>query len=256
MSEIMYFLSKIIWIVLSPLNLFVILLLISVLFSKFRKNIASRIFYLLSIFFFIIIGVFPTGNLILSKLESNYPVLEDMPDDINGILILGGPTSYYLTNQHNQVSFNESGERLTEAYKLIKKFNSIKIIFSGAQHTYVANKFFREMGINEDIIIFESKSRNTYENILFSKTIINPEKDEKWLLITSSFHMKRTLSVAEKLNWKLIPYPVDFRTGAGKIIFIPNINKTLDHFNSFNLAFHEIVGLASYYFLGRANKMY
>ena len=112
------------------------------------------------------------------------------------------------------------------------------------------------MNVNIDRIIFESKSKNTYENFIFSKKIANPKKNEKWLLITSSYHMKRSIAVAEKINWKFIPYPVDFRSGKEKIKFLPSINKILINFNLFDLASHEIVGLISYYVLGRTNKIY
>ena len=110
------------------------------------------------------------------------------------------------------------------------------------------------MGIDISYIIFESKSRNTFENILFSKKIINPRESENWLLVTSSFHMSRAINVAEKLDWKFIPYPVDFRTSKKFISFKPGF-ALLDNFNSFNLASHEVVGLLSYYLLGRSSKI-
>ncbi|SVE32519.1 uncharacterized protein METZ01_LOCUS485373, partial [marine metagenome] len=162
-------------------------------------------------------------------------------------------------------SFNEAGERLTEAIKLIKIYNSSKIIFSGGSgslnantltHAFVAKKFFLEMEIDINKVFFESKSNNTYENILFSKNIINPKKNEKWLLVTSSFHMTRAMNIAEKLEWEFIPYPVDFRVGRDKIKFVPNFTKILQNFNTFNLASHEIVGLISYYYLGRTSKIF
>ena len=61
--------------------------------------------------------------------------------------------------------------------------------------------------------------------------------------------MKRSISVAKKINWEFIPYPVDFRTGVKKVNFLPSFYKSLDNFNSFDLAFHEIFGLGSYYIL-------
>ena len=111
------------------------------------------------------------------------------------------------------------------------------------------------MGIDIKRIVFESESNNTYENILFSKNIINPKNNEKWLLITSSFHMTRAMNIAEKLEWEFVPYPVDFRTENKKIKFIPSF-KILKNFNTFDLVSHEIVGLVSYYFLGRTSKIY
>ncbi len=250
----MYFFSKIIWVVLNPLNLLLIFLIIGFFFKIINMKIISKSFYALSLIFFVIVGIFPTGNIILSKLEKSYPALTTLPSHLDGILILGGPSGPGLTREHGQVSFNEAGERLTESVKLIKNYQSSKIIFSGGSHTYVAKKFFSEMDIDVSDIIFESKSRNTFENILFSKKIINPKEFENWLLVTSSFHMSRAINVAEKLNWKFIPYPVDFRTSKKLISFKPGL-ALLDNFNSFNLASHEVTGLISYYLLGRSSKI-
>ena len=259
----MYFFSKFIWYLLTPLNFLIILIIFGFFFKFLNKTIFSKIFFSFSFFFIIIVGVFPLGNFFLFKLEQNYQALSTIPNDIDGILILGGPSSSGLTRQHDQVSFNEAGERLTETIKIIKNFNPNKIIFSGGSddqtfknsHAYVAKKFFSEIGIDVNKFYFEYQSRNTYENILFSKKIANPAKDEKWLIITSSFHMKRTMNIAEKLEWNLIPYPVDFRTGK-YFSFKPSFVNFLENFNTFNLASHEFFGLISYYILGRTSKIY
>ena len=255
----MYLFSKLIWIVLSPLNLLLIFLVIGIFFMIINMRIVSITFYTISIVFFITVSVFPTGNLILFKLESSYPALTKPPLHIDGILILGGPSNPALTRDHGQVSFNEAGERLTESVRLIKNYSSAKIIFAGGfsklSHSYVAKKFFSEMGIDVSNIIFESKSRNTFENMLYSKKIINPKKSENWLLVTSAFHMSRAINVADKLGWTFIPYPVDFRTSNKFINFKPSLD-FLDNINSFDLASHEVVGLISYYLLGRSSKLF
>jgi len=255
----MYIFSKLIWIILSPLNLLLIFLIIGFFFKLINMRTVSITFYIVSLIFFVTVSIFPTGNLILFKLESRYPALTTLPSHIDGILILGGPSRPDLTRDHGQVSFNEAGERLTESVRLIKNYSSSKIIFSGGfgklSHSYVAKKFFSEMGIDISNMIFEIKSRNTFENILFSKKIINPKKSENWLLVTSSFHMSRAINVAEKLDWKFIPYPVDFRTSNKFINFKPTLN-FLGNINSFNLASHEVVGLISYYLLGRSSKLF
>ena len=120
----MYLFSKLIWIVLSPLNLLLIFLVIGIFFMIINMRIVSITFYTISIVFFITVSVFPAGNLILFKLESSYPALTKPPLHIDGILILGGPSRPDLTRDHGQVSFNEAGERLTESVRLIKNYSS------------------------------------------------------------------------------------------------------------------------------------
>ena len=82
-----------------------------------------------------------------------------------------------------------------------------------------------------------------------------PTKSQKWLLVTSAFHMTRAINVAEKLGWQFIPYSVDFRTGTGGIAFKPSFFNALNNFKSFDLATHEIFGLICYYLLGRTTRV-
>ena len=101
---------------------------------------------------------------------------------------------------------------------------------------------------------FEEKSRNTYENIIYSKQKIKPKKDEKWLLITSAFHLTRALNVAERHDWILIPYATDYQERKEfkwKISF-----NFLSNLSKFQHSTHEWVGLIAYYFMGRTSKIY
>jgi len=258
----MYFLSKFIWVFLSPLNFLIIFLLFGFFLKQLNFKIFSKFIFIFCFCFFIIIGFFPTGQFLLFKLEHQYQPLEVLPKEIDGLIVLGGPSSAGLTAIYDQVHFNDGGERLTEAVLVIKKNQPRKIIFSGgsskqnfeSSHAFVAKKFFHEMGINTNNIYFEYKSRNTYENILYSKKIINPKKNEKWIIITSSFHMLRAMKVSDKLEWSLIPYPVDYRTANNFSGFRFSFN-LLNNINNFDLALHEYVGLVSYYLLGRTNEI-
>tara|TARA_Y100000590_G_scaffold394145_1_gene472958 strand:+ start:175 stop:954 length:780 start_codon:yes stop_codon:yes gene_type:complete len=258
----MYALSKIIWFFLSPINFIIILFLISFFLKLFKYNKFSKFFLFLSFLFFLLAGIFPTGHWLLYKLETNYQSKSILPYELDGLLILGGPSSSSLTRIHNQVNFNDGGERLTESVLIIKKYKPKTIIFSGGSsdgnfensHAYVAKIFFSQMEIDTKKIIFEYKSRNTFENIINSFKIANPNKNEKWLIITSSFHMTRAINIAKKINWNIIPYPVDFKVQNEFNSFRPSID-ILNNFNSFNLASHEYIGLISYYLLGRTDKI-
>ena len=116
------------------------------------------------------------------------------------------------------------------------------------------NLFTKKIGIETDKIIFEDNSRNTYENIIYSKKIANPKINENWLLITSASHMKRALLIADKNDWNLIPYAVDFKN-IKEFKLIPNLN-LLSNLNSFQQGSHEWLGLVSYYLMGRTDKVF
>ena len=260
-----FYLSKIFWVFFSPVNILVILLLIGIFFQLINKKIYKRI-YQINLILFILIVFLPTGTYLLWKLENTYSKPNIMNNNIDGILILGAGIDEFMTYEHQQVILNDRIERITESAKLIKKFPGAKILFSGGNGTFskpkikgsqLAKNFYKQMGVNTDRIIFEDKSRNTYENFLFSKKFIGNTKEEKWLLITSAYHMKRAMGVAGKLNLDFIPYPVDFMLNKSfnwkfwyhKIYFLKNME-------DFQLASHEYIGLIAYYFTKKSNIMY
>jgi len=97
-------------------------------------------------------------------------------------------------------------------------------------------------------MILESHSRNTYENLLFSKAIVEPKPGEVWLLATSAMHMPRAMAIARKLDWPMTPWPSDYLTGpSGGDLF--NVVRNLA---CIDYVFHEWAGLLAYRLSGKA----
>ena len=197
------------------------------------------------------------------QLEKKFHTQPVLPKQIDGILILSGATNIILSNEYNQIHLNGSVERLTESIKLMYEYPKAKIIFTGGSgsifeqkttHADVARNFFEQLNINTNKIIFESKSRNTYENILYSKKLANPTLDENWLVVTSAFHMNRTINIGEKLEWNFIPYAVDFQQ-IKRFSWLPSL-RFLSNISRFESASHEWIGLIAYYIMGRTSKIY
>ena len=257
-----FYLSKIIWIVLNPFNLIIFLFLFATIANFFKyKKIFKYIFYP-TLIFFLTISFFPIGKYLIYIIEKEYHNPPDIPPDVDGILILGGATNPLLSEQFNKTNFNDSADRLIHSIPLIKKNKKAKIIFSGGSgfinrpeldHAKHVKKFFISMNLNTDEIFFENKSKNTYENILFSKKIVAPKKNEKWIVVTSAFHMNRAIFIAEKYNWELTPYAVDF-TQSKKLFLRPNLN-LLGNINTLQHGSHEWIGLIAYYLMGRTSRI-
>ena len=119
-------------------------------------------------------------------------------------------------------------------------------------------RYYSKIPFNDvNRIKFEDKSRNTYENFLFSKKFFDKKNNNNWLLITSAYHMKRSMSVAEKLDLNFIPYPVDFRTGKNfSWRFWYHRTNFLQNMNDFQLAAHEYIGLVAYYLTKKSSKIF
>ena len=258
-----FFLSKIIWLILNPFNIFIFFTILTIITYFFSLKKISISIFLLNTLFLCIISFFPIGKYLTYQIEKEYHYNNKIPKKIDGILILGGATNPSISKEFNQINVNGSAERLIESVNLIKKYKKVKVIFSGGSgtinrpdldHSQIAKLFYKQSGLDTNKIIFENKSRNTFENIIFSMKIINPKKDENWILITSASHMKRAYLIGKKYNWDFIPYAVDFQVSK-KFRFVPNLH-LLSNLNSFQKASHEWIGLISYYLMNRTDKIF
>ena len=256
-----FYLSKILWLIVNPFNIFILITLFTMFLYFINSRRLSLIIYLINFIFIALISFLPIGSYLTYIIEKEFHTNTKFPERVDGILILGGATNPLLFKEFDQISLNGSAERLVESVMIIRKFEKAKVIFSGGSgivnrsdlgHSQVVKLFYKKMGVDINKIFFEDKSRNTHENIIYSKKIAKPKKNENWLLITSAFHMKRALLIAEKNNWKFVPYAVDFKN-TKEFKLTPNFN-LLSNLNSFQSGVHEWLGLISYYLMGRTDK--
>ena len=254
-----FYVAKIANYLLEPLyilSFFLLILIFLLLFTNQKKITIFFSKFLLILFLFF--GYIPLSNFLLNKIEdyikpSKYPVQQ-----LTGVIVLGGSFDLELeSKERNEVLLNSSAERLTKALEIYKKNPRILILFSGASNKIkpigwsesdMAKKFFLEQGVKSENLIFENKSRNTFENIIYSKDIIKNNKGT-WGLITSASHMPRSYFVFKRQELILEPINVDYRTGTSPIFWINfNIKKGLENWN---IILHEIVGISYYKVTGK-----
>jgi uncharacterized SAM-binding protein YcdF (DUF218 family) len=249
-----FYLSKILNFFINPLYILSSVILIQlfiILFSESKKLVIffSKLLLILFLFF----GYIPLSNLLLSKIEdyiqpSKYPVQQ-----LTGAIVLGGSFNSGLeSKERNEVSLNSSAERLTKALEIYKKNPRILIIFSGFSNEIspkgwsesdMARKFFLDQGVKIENLVFDNQSRNTFENIKYSKDIIANYKGT-WGLITSASHMPRSFFLFKKQGLILEPISVDYKTGTSRIFWI-NFDIRIGLIN-WNIMFHELIGIAYY----------
>ncbi len=210
--------------------------------------------------------VFPVQVLIATPLETRFPQLTTLPEKVDGIIVLGGATDEVLTALHNQASVNQAAERMTAAVSLARHYPNAKLVFSGGSgltirggleinESDVAELFFNSLGITESQLTLEGNSRNTYENVLYSKSLVQPKLEEVWLLVTSAYHTPRAVGVFRKHDWQVIPYPVDYRT-TGSFTKRHVALSLGDKLSIIGLANKEWVGLLAYWSLGRSEGVF
>ncbi len=249
-----FYLSKILNFFINPLYILSLVILMQLFIIFFLQSKKLVIFFSkLFLILFLCFGYSPLSNFLLSKIEdyiqtSKYPVQQ-----LTGIIVLGGSFNLGLeAKERNEVSLNSSAERLTKALEIYKKNPRILILFSGFSNEItpkgwnesdMAKKFFLDQGVKIDNLIFENKSRNTFENIKYSKDIIVNYKGT-WGLITSASHMPRSFFSFKKQGLILEPISVDYKTGTSRMFWI-NFN-LLSGLTNWNIIFHELIGIAYY----------
>jgi uncharacterized SAM-binding protein YcdF (DUF218 family) len=238
------------------LSFFLLILILLILFTNYKKLTIFSAKFLLILFLFF--GYTPLSNFLLNKLEdfikpSKYPVLQ-----LKGIVVLGGSFNSGLqSKERNEVLLNSSAERLTKVLEIYNKNPKILILFTGFSgelkpqgwtESDMAKKFFLEQGVRSENLIFENKSRNTFENINYSKDIIKNYKGT-WGLITSASHMPRSYFGFKRQGLILEPIIVDFKTGTSPIFWISfNIGSGLSNWSTL---LHEVVGISYYKITGK-----
>lgn len=251
-------LSKILWVLVMPLNALCLLALAGFMLWKFKVK-GGKCMVMTSMAGILIFGILPVGPIMVTWLERQYPPKQELPGGVDGMIVLGGMFESYLSKTHNQISLNDHADRIVCFAELAKKYPRAKKIFSGGSGDYLhpetmesndAKEFLKLIGLERGIL-YESKSRNTYENVLYSKELANPKKGETWLVITSGYHMPRTMGIFEKLEWPVRAYACDQKTDGTYSVLerMPNVTY---NFTMLNIAVKEILGSIMYRITGKS----
>lgn len=261
METLFWVLSKIFWTVFSPYNFLYLVLVVGVFLLYTQRNaLGLRLVLSVTVFIFAL-NVFPINILIMGPLEDRFP-FRQLPKKVDGIIVLGGAVEGGISAARNQPAVAGSAERLFAFIFLARQYPSAKLVFSGGsgsigskhKHSDGARIIFEQSGMDINRIIFESQSRNTYENAVYSYDIVKPKKGEIWILITSAYHIPRSVGVFRKANWEVFPYPVDYRTlGSYHYVWDP---KGFQEVTYFTRGVREWFGLFAYRFTGKTNQLF
>ena len=113
---------------------------------------------------------------------------------------------------------------------------------------------FEGLGIAESRLLMERRSRNTLENAEFSRDLANPKPGERWLVVTSAFHMPRSIGLFRKAGFAVEPYPVDWRVGGLSDLMSFSTN-AVEGLARTDLAVREWMGLIAYRVTGKTDRL-
>jgi len=214
-----FILSKILFILIQPIN-WVIGLMLFALFSK-KPLCKKRALIWASVLF-----LFFTNRLIFNQFAKAWELKTITADQIQqpydiGIL-LGGYSNSQVRPNHDRQNFSSRANRFLNAYELYKTGKVRKLLLTGGSGDLLQKNpseaenvydFLVRVGVPPSDIIVEGKSRNTWENAIFTKEILDEQyPNANCLLITSAWHMRRSIGCYEKAGVKFTPFSVDFVT--------------------------------------------
>ena len=211
----------------------------------------------------VVLGLSPIGNMLMIPLEQRFPPWAAARGSPDGIVVLGGAISPDVSAARNEVALNEAAERLTVVADLARRFPKARILYSGGNGELIGDereapfalRLLETFGIAPERILLEDRSRNTIENAVYSKEVARPKPGERWLLVTSAYHMPRAVGVFRKVGFTVEPYPVDWRTRGAQDELRP-FASVGDGLRRVDTAVREWVGLAVYWLTGRSSELF
>ena len=259
-----FILSKTLGAMLLPTNLLIGVGVVGAMLLLTRFASLGRKLMISAVLLLVVCGLSPLGALLLYPLEQRFPPWDTARGAPDGIIVLGGSIEAELSAAHDIGVVRSSPDRIITAAALALRYPNARVVFSGGSANVISNDareadfagaVFESLGVAKSRLIMERRSRNTVENAQFSKALIAPKDGERWLLVTSAFHMPRSVGLFRKAGFAVEPYPVDWRVG-GRDDLLSFTNIATDGLGRTDLGVREWVGLIVYWATGRIDDLF
>ena len=248
--------GAIVFAVFSPSNCLLLLSLLGLALAWGKRRRTGLTLTTIGLLGFVLWGGSPIGSVMIDRLEDRFPQPRTLPDQIAGVIVLGGSVDPLLTAYWGQPALNGRAERLTEGVALARRYPDAPLAFTGGGPLTVNDKpyteadvaalFFKEQGVTNPIIL-ERHSINTHENATLLAKLLPKDRTGPWILVTSSYHMPRSVGVFRAAGVDILPYPVDYKS-------IPELSgwwyQIAGSAESADFAAREWVALLVYYWRG------
>ncbi|WFS03310.1 YdcF family protein [Rhizobium tumorigenes] len=261
----MFVLSKAIWIFCQPFSLALtlcIVCLISVVIGLRQLAICSVLFSIL----ILTVSLFTTcGAVMVQSLEDRFPRPPGGdPSDVKCLIVLGGGFANDVDTFRGGYEMIDAGDRFVEAIRLSHKYPNSRIIVSGGDgfitggflgDAVISQRMFSAFGISQSRVLNDATSRTTFENAINTKTLLDANGFSNCLLVTSGFHMPRSVGIFRHLGIEVVPWVVDYRT-TGREHLRFDISQPETNASLLAVAMKEWIGMIGYYGVGRTSAIF
>jgi uncharacterized SAM-binding protein YcdF (DUF218 family) len=241
-----FFIKPIVWIIAAFLLSF---------FLKNEKR--KRSFFLTGLILLILLTNGAVFQGVVNWWEPEPVTIKNLEKEYDFIILLGGYSDFQTAMGKSEFQLGlKGGNRLISALNLYKKGIGTKIILTGGSGKLLGDKFgeaeyvapfLKTLGLPDSAFIVENKSRNTWENAIFSKQIVDSlQKNATCLLVTSALHMPRSKASYDKAGLPTTIFPTDYYSQKHdnllKLFFEPSSSKLY----AWEALLHEWIGVITY----------
>jgi uncharacterized SAM-binding protein YcdF (DUF218 family) len=248
-TETMFLAKKIITAFLIPPGIFVLILFFTGLWLSFRKRLLSGLFIVLLSLMMWCLTIAPVSDLLLYPLESAYSIPSPPRGDV--IVLLGGGAYDDVKDLSGTgAPSEEMMGRIVTVARLYRKLGVPVVVTGGSgfkgkkPEAPIVKRILSDLGLPPAKVIIEDESRDTLENALYTKKVLDARGLKKPILVTSAFHMKRSVRMFEKMGLGVVPFPANFKVRTNRVYYIEDFLP--GDFRASATALKEYIGLLFY----------
>jgi uncharacterized SAM-binding protein YcdF (DUF218 family) len=256
-----YTIAKVFWVLAQPLSVVLLLVVMGIALVWSGRRRSGIAMSAIAAAILVLSAFTTTGALLIRPLEDRFSRPAALPETVGAIVVLGGSTLARVSRGRNVAELNEAGDRLVAATALAARYPEAMVVFSGGTglldpgeaEATTAARFFAEMGLAPERLVLEGQSRNTDENAELTAGMLK-DYDGPIVLVTSAFHMPRSVGLFRREGLEVVPWPTDYRS-AGTESFGIDLANPVNSLNVTSIAIKEWIGLAVYHWTGRIESM-
>ncbi len=226
------------------------------------RRLAGRVLLVLGVGGLTACLVLPVDGWAIRPLEDRFPAVTVPPAHVDGIVVLGGSIDELTSLDRGTPTLNWAANRLTSFVALARQYPDARLVFTGgsgaveqglATEAQFARTLFEQLGLPPGRVMFESKSRTTWENAVDAHALAQPKPGETWVLLTSASHMPRAVGAFRAAGWTVLSWPVGYRSRDRVTGIAPSLGNKL---SVLDWAGHEWEGLLAYWLEGRSPALF
>jgi uncharacterized SAM-binding protein YcdF (DUF218 family) len=257
-------LAKAVWLVLEPTNALIALAFLALLLRLAGRRKTAIALGSLAAAGAIACGFGPVGRMLLVPLEQRFPPPDLGGRRIDGIIVLGGAADSRLSAARGQLVLHGAAERYVAFADLARRYPEAKLVVSGGvsliagtrvAEAAVIRDHAAALGLDPARLALDETSIDTWQNAVRTRELGLYRPGETWLLVTSAWHMPRSVGVFRMAGFQVVPYPVDYWTAGEADRFEWN-RSAAQGFGVTDVAAKEWVGMLAYWLAGRQQGLF